>query len=507
MAIAALVPALDLTLALHLAWEPRDSAGVRVLAGLLVSGGAAEIAATRLAACLARFPDDAAIWVDRAQAIVAQERGGIGTDLVEADPRSATARIVQLLWEWNRLDDAIPVLDRAISLLPGDRALLITRGLVLLAAGRAGKALADFAAVLAGEAPNAAALRGKGLALVQLDRLEEAREALQSAVALASHDPSVLGAQAHVSLALGDYADGWRKYETRWSNPSFALSRPDYAQPAWLGDGDLTGKTILLHGEQGFGDIIQFCRYATLVARRAARVRLRVPGPLVRLMQSMDGIQVLDMADPVDAFDCYCPLMSLPLAFGTSVATIPAEIPYLRADPGLAEVWRIRLQAVQGPLIGVVWAGNARIVDRATNSYDRRRSIPADVFGRLLAEPGFTFVSLQKEPAGTGTNRVDGILGRDLIDWTAELQDFADTAELIEALDLVITVDTAVAHLAGALGKPVWILNRYDACWRWVRGVDGSPWYPTARLFRQPAPGDWDSVMSEVAAALRIWAG
>ena len=501
--IGDLVPALDLALALHLAWEPPDSAGARALAGLLVSGGAAEIAANRLAARLARFPDDAAAWEARAQAVVAQESG---IDLAGADPRPATARIVRLLWEWNRLDDAIPVLDRAISLVPGDPALLMTRGLVLLAARRAGEALADFTAVLAREQAHAAALRGKGLSLVQLDRLEEAREALRTAAAQAPDDPSVLGAQAHVSLALGDYADGWRKYETRWSNPSFALSRPDYAQPLWLGEGDLTGKTILLHGEQGFGDMIQFCRYAKLLVSRTGRVVVRVPGPLVRLMRGMDGIQVLDMADPVGAFDCYCPLMSLPLAFGTSVATIPAEIPYLRADPALVEAWRIRLRTVQGPLIGVVWAGNARIVDRATNSYDRRRSIPVDVLGRLLGEPGFAFVSLQKDLGGTGISQVAATPARDLIDWTAELQDFADTAALIEALDLVITVDTAVAHLAGALGKPVWILNRHDACWRWVRGVDGSPWYPTARLFRQPAPGDWDSVMSDVATALRAWA-
>jgi tetratricopeptide (TPR) repeat protein len=498
--VEALVPAFDLSLTLHQAWDPPDSAGVRALAALLVSGGAAEIAAAHLAARSARFPEDAAIWVARAWAVVAQESGGTGMDAAGMDPRPATARIVQLLWEWNRLDDAIPVLDRAISLVPGDAALLITRGLLLLAAGRAGESLADFAAVLAADPDHAAALRGKGLALVQLDRLAEAREALRNAAARAPDDPSVLGAQAHVSLALGDYAAGWRKYETRWSNPSFALSRPDYAQPLWLGEDDLAGRTILLHGEQGFGDIIQFCRYTRLVARRAGRVLLRVPGPLVRLMRGIAGIEVLDQADPVPAFDCYCPLMSLPLAFGTSVATIPAEIPYLGADPGLVEGWRRRLRTVQGPLIGVVWAGNARIVDRATNSYDRRRSIPAEVFGRLLGEPAFTFVSLQKDLPGTRANPA-----RNPVDWTSELVDFADTAALIEALDLVITVDTAVAHLAGALGKPVWILNRHDACWRWVRGVDGSPWYPTARLFRQPAPGDWDRVISDVATALTTW--
>ena len=312
----------------------------------------------------------------------------------------------------------------------------------------------------------------------------------------------MLGAQAHVSLALGDYADGWQKYETRWSKPNFASSRPDYVQPLWLGESDLTGKTILLHGEQGFGDMIQFCRYAPLVRKRAARVLLRVPGPLVRLMRSLDGIAVVDAADPVDGFDCYCPLMSLPLAFNTSVATIPADVPYLRADPARIAAWQMRLRPVPGLRVGVVWAGNSGIVDRATNSYDRRRSIPLKVFARMLAEPGFGFVPLQKDVSADG---VAGALAeRGLIDWTSELDDFAATAALIEALDLVITFDIAVAHLAGALGKPVWIRNRFDACWRWVRGVVGSPWYPSARLFRQPAAGDWESVVTDVVAALRI---
>ena len=483
MTIAALVPAFDLTLALHLAWAPSDSAGVRALAALLVSGGAADIAALRLADCLARFPDDGVTWVDRAQAVVAQEQGAQeygsqehnGKDSAGSDRRLATARIVRLLWEWNRLDDAIPVLDRTISLLPGDAALLITRGLVLLAAGRARQALADFTAVLAGDAANAAALRGRGLALVQLDRLTEAHETLRQAASQAPGDSAVLGAQAHVSLALGDYANGWRHYETRWSNPSFARSRPDYVQPPWLGDSDLTGKTILLHGEQGFGDIIQFCRYAKLVAGQAGRVLVRVPGPLVRLMRSMEGIQVLDMADPIGAFDCYCPLMSLPLAFGTAVATIPADIPYLRADPALVDGWRMRLRTAPGPRIGVVWAGHAHIVDRATNSYDRRRSIPPDIFGRLLTEAGFAFVSLQKDTVGTGAAPAKAIPARDLMDWTEDLLSILSSPSTPR-------LPTLPVRLASRCGSSIGMMRAGDGCEGWTgrhgirpRVCSGSP--------------------------------
>ncbi len=500
MSIASLVPAIDLALTLHLGCRPSDSDGLRALTALLVAGGAVDVALAHLVTYLDQHPEDGEVWVDRARTVLAQagclEPGG-------PDPRPMTARIVRLLWGWDRLDDAVPVLNRALMLMPGDPGLLLTRGLLWLAISRAEEALWDFEAVLSEAPAHAAALRGRGLALVQLDRLPEARDALRAAAALVPDDPSVRGAQAHVSLALGEYADGWRHYETRWSNPSFAPSRPDYAQPLWLGKGDLTGKTILLHGEQGFGDMIQFCRYAPLVRARAARVLLRVPSPLVRLTSSLEGIEVVDAADPIDGFDCYCPLMSLPLAFNTSVATIPADVPYLRADPSRIAAWRARLRSVQGPRVGVVWAGHAGVADRATNSYDRRRSIPLGVFARMLAEPGFGFVSLQKdvsEDAGAGA-----LADRGLTDWTPELDDFAATAALIEALDLVITVDTAVAHLAGALAKPVWILSRFDACWRWVRGISGSPWYPSARLFRQPVPGDWESVVRDVVAALRIW--
>jgi hypothetical protein len=274
-----------------------------------------------------------------------------------------------------------------------------------------------------------------------------------------------------------------------------------FARPPWLGAEELTGKTVLLHAEQGFGDTLQFCRYAALVAARGARVVLRVTRPLAGLLATLDGgTEVISDGDSVPAFDLHCPLMSLPLAFGTTLETIPPPARLLPPADHVAE-WRRRLAALAGPRVGLCWAGDPRRNDPTARATDRRRSITLAHYGPLGGIAGPSFVSLQKGEAAAQTAAPPG--GLLVHDWTDELDDFADTAALIEALDLVITVDTAVAHLAGTLGKPVWILSRCDGCWRWLTDRDDSPWYPSARLFRQPAPGDWDAVISRVVAALR----
>jgi hypothetical protein len=268
-----------------------------------------------------------------------------------------------------------------------------------------------------------------------------------------------------------------------------------------LGEEDLAGKRLFVHWEQGFGDTLQFCRYALAVRARGARVILSVQDPLVRLLRGLDpGIEVIGGAETPQSFDYHCPLMSLPLAVGTTLETIPARTPYLSAAPARTAAWSTRLTAVTGLKVGLVWAGDPRPHDPASSAIDRRRSIALERLAPLLAEPGVSFFSLQKgSPAGQ------------LADIPAELRplacmdeagDFADTAALISNLDLVITVDTAVAHLAGALGKPVWILSRFAGCWRWLLERDDSPWYPTARLFRQAEPGDWGPVIAKVATRL-----
>jgi hypothetical protein len=219
------------------------------------------------------------------------------------------------------------------------------------------------------------------------------------------------------------------------------------------------------------------------------------------MLSSLDcDVQIVARGDELPRFDAWVPMLSLPLAFRTTVATIPAAVPYLHADPQQSAVWQTRLAALPGRKIGLVWAGSPLSPQPKALAMDRRRSMTLQQFAPLAEIAGLCLVSLQKGDAATqARNPPDGMM---LHDWTEELWDFADTAELIDALDLVISVDTSVVHLTGALGKPVWVLNRFDQCWRWLSDRTDSPWYPTARLFRQPAPGDWSSVIREVAAAL-----
>jgi len=264
--------------------------------------------------------------------------------------------------------------------------------------------------------------------------------------------------------------------------------------------------------------MLQFCRFAPLVAAlhapgdgpadgaKAVNVVLEMPSALARLIRTMPGAQrIVAQNEPLPEFGVHCPLLSLPLALGTTLETIPAAIPYLAADADQALAWRIRLAAVPGLRVGLVWAGNPRTAQRSLAAIDRRRSLPLSRLAPLGEVPGVTFVSLQKGHRADEAKTPPR--GLTLYDWTDELWDFADTAALIAGLDLVIGVDTSVVHVAGALGKPVWVLNRYDACWRWLYGRTDSPWYPTMRLFRQARFGDWDGVIAEVQAALRQLVG
>ena len=262
-------------------------------------------------------------------------------------------------------------------------------------------------------------------------------------------------------------------------------------------------RVVLVRAEQGFGDMLQFCRYVPHLADLGARVVLEVPTPLRRLMGGLDGVdRVVAAGEALPWFDRHCRLMSLPRLFGTRLETIPDQVPYLRAEPALVEQWRARLSGLRGRRIGLVWAGGMRIDKPHAAAIDRRRSIPFALLAPLASAPGCGFVSLRVGDTapvdGPEAPRADWLL-----DVSDGITDFADTAALIETLDLVIAVDTAVAHLAGALGKPVWLLNRFDSCWRWLRDREDSPWYPGLRQFRQTTPGDWDGVIARVVAALR----
>jgi Flp pilus assembly protein TadD len=325
-----------------------------------------------------------------------------------------------------------------------------------------------------------------GNVLVDLGQFTAAEASYRAALARAPENADAKYDLGALQLLTGRLAEGWAGYEVRWNRRG--CKRRAMAAPAWRGDA-LAGRTLLLHAEQGFGDTIQFCRFIPELTK-AGRVFVEAPPPLLRLLHTLEGRPTLIAAgQELPPHDLQLPLPSLPAVLGTTLTSIPASLPYLHADPVQIAAWRRRLANVPGLRVGVAWAGNADY------ALDSRRSIKSRAFAVLAALPGISLISLQKSPP-------EGAPTWLTYDWTDELHDFADTAALIKALDLVISVDTSIIHLAGALGRPAWLLNRFDSCWRWLHDRTDSPWYPGMRIFRQPSPLDWDSVLSEVAARL-----
>ena len=336
------------------------------------------------------------------------------------------------------------------------------------------------------------------LALMEQVRPEEAEQCCRQALAI---KPGSAEARANLALALlmmGRLEEGWREYESRWAVEAMGAPAPVLPQPRWIGQ-TLRGETVLLYAEQGFGDTLQFCRYAPMVAAAGGRVVLVVPKQLRRLMKTLDGVAELlsEEDDRLPPFDYHCPLLSLPFAFGTTMETIPRPGSYLRADPA---GWADFLAGLPGLKVGLVWAGKSRTAQSHAVAIDKRRSMRLADMAPLLSVPGCSFVSLQLgSPAGQMQALPEGAV---LHDVSGRIGDWADTADLIMGLDLVIAVDTAVAHLAGAVGKPVWMLNRIDSCWRWFLGRDDTPWYTSMRLFRQSGRGNWEGVIERVRSAL-----
>jgi tetratricopeptide (TPR) repeat protein len=381
--------------------------------------------------------------------------------------------------------------------------------------GNLGNALRDLGRLTEAEAsyreavrlrPNSAeAHNNLGAALHALGRTAKAEASYREALRRQPDYADAHNNLGHTLLLAGQLQEGWNECEWRWKTRHLVSVARNFPAPLWSGEA-IGDRVILLHAEQGFGDTLQFCRYVPLIAS-GARTILEVQPALAQLLSRLPGItEIVARGDPLPPFDLHCPLMSLPRAVGTTLDTIPAATSYLDADPTRAAGWLERLAGLPGLRIGLVWAGSARSEMPELTAVDRRRSIALDLMAPLGEVSGVSLISLQKgEPAAQAGHRPDGMA---LHDFTADLHDFADTAGIIDALDLVISVDTAVAHLAGALGKPVWLLNRFDTCWRWLLNRDDSPWYPRLRQFRQPAPGDWNSVICEVRDALaRLAAG
>ncbi len=423
-----------------------------------------------------------------------------------------------------RLEEAIAALQRAVSLNPRHAAAHANLGEVLVDVQRYEEAVSHCLLAVEIDPHFTNGLNNLGRALERLNRDEEAETAyrrvleLEPGHAQANYNLGALlhrkgeldaprelfarGAQsgedlpeAHYNHALlllrqGDFAHGFEEYEWRWRCNDFPSPARGFDAPQWQGE-ELAGRKILLHAEQGVGDAIQFARYAPLVTARGGRVLFEVQPELKELMQSLAGVEtVLAKGDFLPAFDLHCPLLSLPRAISTRVDTIPAAVPYLHAEPGL---WR---SLRRGPSLhaGLVWAGNPGHVN------DRNRSMPLEAFSPLAQISGIRWFSLQKGPASAEAAAPPA--GLDLQNLAPDLQSFADTAAILQNLDLVVTVDTAVAHLAGALGLRVWVLLPHSPDWRWMLDREDSPWYPTMRLFRQPAPGDWGSVIERLAHEL-----
>jgi tetratricopeptide (TPR) repeat protein len=331
-----------------------------------------------------------------------------------------------------------------------------------------------------------------GSALYSRGEIDRAIPAYRKAIEL---NPDHASAHCNLGLALlvsGNFEEGWREFEWRWRVKELCLPPIRTSQPAWDGS-DLNGRRILLHAEQGMGDSIQFVRYLPMVKQRGGRITLACPKELIPLFNQLtDADQITAVDQPLPEFDVHCPLVSLPRVLGTRLETIPAEIPYLKADPPRSARWRERLPRDARRKVGLAWSG------QPVHPNDLNRSMPLSALAPLAKLSGVQFFSLQKGKAKEQTSKWP----TELTDWTNELTDFAETAALVENLDLVITVDTAVAHLAGAMGKPVWLLLPFAPDWRWMLRREDSPWYPTARLFRQTTAGDWTEPVGRVIEAL-----
>jgi tetratricopeptide (TPR) repeat protein len=397
----------------------------------------------------------------------------------------------------HRYVEALGCYERATQARTGFVAAWVNRANTLRRLGRYEESCDAARTALEYEPDHAEAHSAYGAAFAGMGRDDEALERYRRALELKPTLADAMWNKALVDLSQGRLREGWLAYEARWRVKALQLVQRYSSDPPWLGGESIRGKVILLHAEQGYGDSIQFCRYAPLVAAQGAKVLLGVPGGLRTLMGSLAGVDSVVTQSPLPAFDLHCPLVSLPLALGTELATIPAAVPYLHADRAARASWAARLGPRSAPRVGFAWSGSP------THTNDLNRSIALEVLLPLLRAE-VQCVSLQKVIRDTDVPILTGLPALQRLG--EELADFAAAAALIAELDLVISVDTAIAHLAGALGKPVWILLPYVADWRWLRGREDSPWYPAARLFRQPAAGDWAGVIERVAVELREFA-
>ncbi len=518
--------------------HPGHADALHMLGVIAMQGQNYALAAELLAASVQNHPANAAAHFNRGLALQALGRFEEALAalqqalLLRPDYAQAFNSKGAVLHACERYEEAVEALNQAIALDPGNAQAWNNRGVVLQAQSLWDEAAHSYAKAIAAQPDFGQAHYNLGNALHALGRYEEAvqsydtaialhttpahaynnrglalQELQRSAQALASYDAAIAiqadYADAHWNKAIelllcGDFAQGWTLYEWRWQRESFSSRKRTFVQPLWLGDAALAGKTVLLHAEQGLGDSIQFCRYAPLVQACGARVVLEVPRPLMGLFTTLAGVsQLVEKGAPLPHFDYHCPLLSLPLAFQTRLETVPKAIPYLASTAAQKAYWHSRLGPPSQPRIGLVWSGNA------LDKNDGQRSVSLHSLLPFLP-PGLEYISLQKElrPQDRHALQASGIRF-----FGSQIEDFSDTAALCELVDLVITVDTSVAHLAGALGKATWIMLPYAPDWRWLLHRGDSPWYPSARLYRQGPERSWEPVFERIAYDLNAYVG
>jgi tetratricopeptide (TPR) repeat protein len=420
------------------------------------------------------------------------------------NPRHAEAHnnLGVILKDQGQPTEAAESFRRALAINPDDANTHYNLGCVLKDLEQFAEAALCYRQVLRINPQHADALHGLSIVLTRAGLIEEALVHIEQALRNNPTQATALWQRSLLRLLMGDFAGGWQDFEQRWAQPNIA--QRSLPRPRWDGS-SLEGKTILVHAEQGHGDTIQFVRFLPMVKERGGTVLFECQTSLARLLAGVAGTDhVIPAGTPLPPYDVQVPLLSLPAIFGTTLAAVPAAVPYLRTDPNLVELWRQELAPVQGFKLGIAWQGS---IDHPG---DRHRSIPLTRFETLARVPGTRLVSVQKGP---GTEQLKEYTGRisqlpsltgafPILDLGDRLETFLDTAAVLLNLDLVITVDSAVAHLAGALGVPVWVLLPFTSDWRWLRERSDSPWYPTMRLFRQRRFGDWEEVFAHVAANL-----
>ena len=454
---------------------------------------------------------------------------------IELNPRffNAYTKRAEILRELNQYPASLSSYDQAISLNPADANSFSDRGVLRQSMGNFKAALADYEQAIVLNPASAEAWLNRGTALKELDDFRNAlasydralelrpnydavyvnrgvalqdlgliREAVASYQVAITLNPGLPEAHynlARAALTLGDYDTGWREYEWRWRAKGGSIFREkrDFSEPLWLGSEAIAGKSILLYAEQGFGDSLQFARYGEMVAQLGARVILEAPAPLVALLGTLPGVaRVIAYRDPLPHLDFQCPLMSLPLAFGTTLETIPSPDGYLKSDADKVSVWRQRLDGHVKPRVGLTWSG--------TQVPDTNRMRHFFALSHLIPRlpDTFDYFCLQTDITAADQQAMDN---SKVVQFKGLLRDFSDTAALCACMDLVISVDTSVAHLACALGKTTWVLLAHVADWRWLLDRDDSPWYRSARLFRQKSQNEWQDVFERVAEELRIY--